>query len=59
MPVGHTVKIGNDWLDGFQIGRAAALSEWAIRKEIDDPDFKRLCGGSRASVTGTATRRHK
>ena len=42
MPVGHTVRVGDDWVDGFQVGRAAALSEWAIRKEIDDPEFERL-----------------
>lgn len=43
MPVGHTVKIGNDWADGYLIGKAAALSEWRLRKEINDPEFERLC----------------
>lgn len=27
---------------GFQVGRAAALSEWKFRREADDPAFKRL-----------------
>lgn len=43
MPVDHTIKIGEEWVDGFLIGKAAALSEWSLRKEIDDPEFKRLC----------------
>lgn len=43
MPVGHTIKVGDDWVDGFLIGKAAAMSEWALRKEIDDPEFERLC----------------
>lgn len=42
MPRDHTVKVGNDWVDGMLVGRAAAISEWRMRKEIDDPAFKRL-----------------
>ena len=42
MPTGHTVKIGEDWVDGFLVGKAAALSEWSLRKEINDPEFERL-----------------
>lgn len=42
MPRGHTVKVDGDWCDGFLVGRAAALAEWRLRKEIDDPEFERL-----------------
>lgn len=43
MPRDHVVKVGDDWVDGMLVGRAAALAEWSIRKEIDDPEFKQLC----------------
>lgn len=33
MPRDHIVKVGDDWLDGMLVGRAAALSDWAFRKE--------------------------
>ncbi len=43
MPRDHTVKIGGDWSDGFLVGKAAALSDWAFKKEhIDGLDFRRL-----------------
>lgn len=44
MPRDHVVKVGDDWVDGMLVGKAAALAEWSIRKEIDDPEFERLIG---------------
>lgn len=43
MPRDHTVKVGDQWMDGMLVGRAAAIAEWSIRKEIDDPAFRLLC----------------
>jgi hypothetical protein len=43
MPRGHTVKVGNDWVDGMLVGRSAAIAEWSMRKEIDDAEFELLC----------------
>lgn len=41
MPVGHNVNVGGDWVDGFQVGKAAALSDWQFRKEQEE--FETLC----------------
>jgi hypothetical protein len=36
------VQVGGDWTDGFLVGKAAAISDWRLRKEINDPEFERL-----------------
>jgi len=41
MGTGQTVNVGGEWVDGFQVGRAAALSDWEFRKE--QADFEKLC----------------
>lgn len=40
MARGHIVKIGEDWVDGFGVGREASMRDYSFRKE--QREFKEL-----------------
>jgi hypothetical protein len=42
MARGKMVKVGDDWVDGFQVGRQAAMADWEFRRGKEARDFQRL-----------------